>query len=126
MTLVTLSSGPQVTTDFVITWDARIPNSPAPCSARLWTMSRSEISPRNVVPSWLTTRAPMPLDRSSQTIVEIVVSGNVVATLSPLALRIDAMFMMPTGRGGDAHGGTQDLHPSHQRVLAAAVGLEDR
>ena len=94
MTLVTLSSGPQATTDFVITWDARIPNSPAPCSVRPWTMSRSEISPRNVVPSWLTTRAPIPLDRSSQTIVEIVVSGNVVATLSPLALRIDATFMM--------------------------------
>src|SRR5207247_2801828 len=39
MTLVTLSSGPQVTTDFVITWDARIPNSPAPCSARLWDVA---------------------------------------------------------------------------------------
>src|SRR2546425_9743626 len=101
-----LSSGVQVMTGAVITWETGSASSFGPCSVRPRTMSRSEIKPRTVFPSSLTTRAPMPFSFRSHVTVKMVVLGGVVATLDPLDFRIDATFMMrpshPDASVGDA------------------------
>src|SRR5207245_8949052 len=88
------SSGVRLMTREVITWETGSASSFGPCSVRPRTMSRSEIKPRTVFPSPLTTRAPMPFSFRSHATVKIVVLGDVVATLDPLDFRIDATFMM--------------------------------
>src|SRR5215470_629574 len=89
-----LSSGEHVTTGEVMTREAGSASSLGPCSVKPRTMSRSEIKPRTVLPSPLTTRAPMPFSFSSHETVNRLVAGDVVATLAPLAFKIDATFMI--------------------------------
>src|SRR5215831_7032009 len=88
-----LSSGEHVTTGEVMTREAGSASSLGPCSVKPRTMSRSEIKPRTVLPSPLTTSAPMPFSFSSHETVKRLVAGEVVATLAPLAFKIDATFM---------------------------------
>src|SRR5262249_6492201 len=89
-----LSSGEHVTTGEVMTREAGSASSFGPCSVKPRTMSRSEIKPRTVLPSPVTTRAPMPFNFSSPETVKRLVAGDVVATLAPLAFKIDATFMI--------------------------------
>jgi hypothetical protein len=56
-------------------------------------MSRSDTRPWMVVSSSLTTRQPMSRTRSSQTTVDRIVSGDIVAAWWPFALRIASTVM---------------------------------
>src|SRR5262249_14624324 len=92
--VVMLSSGEQVPTGEARTREAGSASSFGPCSVKPRTMSRSEIKPRTVLPSPLTTSAPMPFSFSSHETVKRLVAGDVVATLAPLAFKIDATFLI--------------------------------
>ena len=89
-----LSCREQVETSLVIAVLAGLFSASGPESATARTMSRSEMMPSTVLPSPLTTSAPiLRLDNSPATAVRVA-SGFVVATSLPLVFRIISTFMV--------------------------------
>src|SRR6476469_4313453 len=93
MTSVTLSSGEQTATAFVINSEIGIVGNLPPYVARPYARSRSETMPSIEFPSLLTTRAPICSARICPESRSAVSCGGTVFTTDPLMRKISATFM---------------------------------
>src|SRR5436190_5411843 len=114
----TVSPGSQVATSRVMISSTLRDRRSVPSSASAISMSRSDRMPSTLLPSSLTTIAPMRSRRSMSTASAIVASGRIVATQLPLLRRIVSTFI-----GASQAGERRPGPPGPQPPLS---GLEDR
>ncbi len=88
----------------------------AACSASAITMSRSDRMPSTLLPSSLTTIAPIRSRCSMSTASAIVAFGRIVATQLPLLRRIVSTFIGVSQAGGAA------ATPAGAAVAAVRLG----
>src|SRR6476619_671828 len=131
MTSVTLSSGEQTATAFVINSEIGIVGNRPPYVARPYARSRSETMPSIDFPSLLTTRAPICSARICPESRSAVSCGGTVFTTDPLIRKMSATFMAPSMHENSSHYRNKNCVPMLQprqegrSILSQVKSVED-